>query len=132
MADEERLPGLPAAHLGGRLLAPADVPFVERLRGALAWIEFLNPSDREAVAEEVVDVARAYAAMSRFDRLLLLALLIRRPHPPSQPDQRLSEHRGIPPTGMPSSPEQVVHRSPCYTLLEVDENLARGGWNRDG
>ena len=60
-----------AAHLVAASLAPADVPFVERLRGPFPWIEFFDPSDREAFAQEVVDVARACAATSRFGRLLL-------------------------------------------------------------
>ena len=60
-----------AAHLVAASLAPDDVPFVERLRAPFPWVEFLTPADREAFAQEVVDVARACAAVSRFDRLLL-------------------------------------------------------------
>lgn len=60
-----------AASLVAASLAPDDVSFVERLRGPFPWVEFLNQSDREAFAHETVDVARACAAVSRFDRLLL-------------------------------------------------------------
>lgn len=60
-----------AAHLVVASLAPGNVPFEERLRGPFPWVEFLSPDDREQFAREVVDVARACAAVSRFDRLLL-------------------------------------------------------------
>ncbi len=60
-----------AAHLVAASLAPNDVPFVDRLRGPFPWVEFFSPSDREAFAQEIVDVARACATMSRFDRLLV-------------------------------------------------------------
>jgi PHD/YefM family antitoxin component YafN of YafNO toxin-antitoxin module len=60
-----------AAHLVAASLAPGDLPFVDRLRGPFPWVEFFSPSDREAFAREIVDVARACAAVSRFDRLLL-------------------------------------------------------------
>jgi hypothetical protein len=60
-----------AAHLVAASLAPDDVPFVDRLRGPFPWVEFFSPADREAFAQEIVDVARACAAMSRFDRLLI-------------------------------------------------------------
>lgn len=60
-----------AAHLVAASLAPGDVPFADRLRGPFPWVEFLSPPDREAFAQEIVDVARACAAMSRFERLLV-------------------------------------------------------------
>ncbi len=60
-----------AAHLVAASLAPNDVLFVDRLRGPFPWVEFFSPSDREAFAQEIVDVARACATMSRFDRLLV-------------------------------------------------------------
>ena len=44
---------------------------MNRLRGPFPWVEFFSPADREAFAQEIVDVARACAAMSRFDRLLI-------------------------------------------------------------
>jgi len=60
-----------AAQLVAASLAPDDVLFVDRLRGPFPWVEFLNQPDRETFAQEIVDVARACAAMSRFDRLLI-------------------------------------------------------------
>lgn len=60
-----------AAQLVAASLAPADVPFVVRLRAPFPWLEFLRPTDRDAFAQEVVDVARACAAVSQFDRLLI-------------------------------------------------------------
>ena len=60
-----------AAQLVAASLAPTDVPFVDRLRGPFPWLEFLRSSDRDAFAQEVVDVARACAAVSQFDRLLI-------------------------------------------------------------
>jgi PHD/YefM family antitoxin component YafN of YafNO toxin-antitoxin module len=60
-----------AAHLVAASLAPGDVPFVDRLRGPFPWVEFFKPSDRETFAQEIVDVARACAAVSSFERLLL-------------------------------------------------------------
>jgi hypothetical protein len=59
-----------ASHLVAASLAPADMPFVERLRAPFPWIEFLRPAGRQAFALEIVDVARACAAVSNFDRLL--------------------------------------------------------------
>jgi PHD/YefM family antitoxin component YafN of YafNO toxin-antitoxin module len=60
-----------AAQLVAVSLAPEDIPFVDRLRGPFPWVEFLNPPDRKTFAHEIVDVARACAAMSRFDQLLI-------------------------------------------------------------
>lgn len=60
-----------AAQLVAASLAPTDVPFVERLRGPFPWLEFLRSTDRDAFAQEVIDVARACAAVSQFDHLLI-------------------------------------------------------------
>jgi PHD/YefM family antitoxin component YafN of YafNO toxin-antitoxin module len=60
-----------AARLVAASLAPAVTPFVERLRGPFPWLEFLRPTDRELFAREIVDIARACAAVSHFDRLLV-------------------------------------------------------------
>ncbi|GAA3621191.1 prevent-host-death protein [Kineosporia mesophila] len=60
-----------AAQLVAASLAPGDQPFAERLRVSFPWVEFLKPEDRLQFAQEIVDVARACAAVSRFDRLLL-------------------------------------------------------------
>jgi PHD/YefM family antitoxin component YafN of YafNO toxin-antitoxin module len=69
--DKERQGLELAAQLVAASLAPADVPFVERLRGPFPWLEFLSQQHREQFAAEIVDVARACAAVSRFDRLLV-------------------------------------------------------------
>lgn len=63
-----------AAQLVAASLASNDIPFVDRLRGPFPWVEFLKPADRGAFAQEIVDVARACAAVSRFDRLLITLL----------------------------------------------------------
>lgn len=60
-----------AAQLVAASLAPGDQPFVERLRTPFPWLEFLAPADRDLFAQEIVDVARACAAVSRFGRLLI-------------------------------------------------------------
>lgn len=60
-----------AAHVVAASLAPGETPFAERLRGPFPWVEFLNPNDRELFAHEIVDVARACAAVAQFDRLIL-------------------------------------------------------------
>ena len=60
-----------AVQLISASLAPGDLPFSERLRGPFPWVEFLKPEGREQFAQEIVDVARACASVSRFDRLLL-------------------------------------------------------------
>lgn len=60
-----------AAHLMAASLAPDDQPFEERLRLPFPWMEFLTPADRASFAKEVVDVARACAAVSQFDRLVV-------------------------------------------------------------
>lgn len=60
-----------AAHLVAASLAPDDKPFEERLRLPFPWMEFLTADDRSAFAKEIVDVARACAAVSQFDRLLV-------------------------------------------------------------
>ena len=43
--------------------------FAESLRDPFPWIEFLDESEREAFAQEVVNVARACASFATFDRL---------------------------------------------------------------
>lgn len=60
-----------AAALVAVSLAPDNRPFVERLRQPFPWLALLSPTDQEAFATEVIDVARACAAISRFDQLLL-------------------------------------------------------------
>lgn len=60
-----------AAQLVAVSLAPGNVPFAQQLREPFPWVEFLRQSDQDAFAQEIVDVARACASVSRFDRLLL-------------------------------------------------------------
>ena len=60
-----------AAALVAASLAPDDRPFVERLRQPFPWLALLSPTDQDSFAVEIIDIARACAAVSRFDRLLL-------------------------------------------------------------
>lgn len=59
-----------ASHMVAASLAAGPQPFADRLRAPFPWLEFLSEADRQEFAREVVDVARASAAMARFDRLL--------------------------------------------------------------
>lgn len=61
-----------AAQVVAASLAPDDVPFVNRLRAPFPWMDFLSRVEQEAFAEELVGVARACAAVSRFDRLVIV------------------------------------------------------------
>jgi len=47
------------------------LPLVDRSPSPFPWLEYFSPSDREAFAQEFVDVARDCAAVSNFDRLAL-------------------------------------------------------------
>lgn len=60
-----------AAQLIAASLDDERIPFVDRLRRPFPWVEFLTEASREEFAREVVDVARACAAVARFDRLLV-------------------------------------------------------------
>ncbi len=60
-----------AAALVAASLSPGETPFSERLKGPFPWVDFLSATDRQAFAEEVVDVARACASVSRFEPLVL-------------------------------------------------------------
>ncbi|WP_026818211.1 hypothetical protein [Arthrobacter castelli] len=60
-----------AAQLMAVALSDEPGPFVDRLRGPFPWLEFLSSTDRDSFAREIVDVARACASVSRFDRLLV-------------------------------------------------------------
>lgn len=70
-ADSDRKGLELAAALVAASLAPDNRPFVERLRQPFPWLALLSSTDQEAFAIEVIDLARACAAVSRFDRLLL-------------------------------------------------------------
>lgn len=68
--EHQRLGLQLAAQLIAASLADSSTPFVDRLRVPFPWLEFLSATDQAAFAGEVVDVARACASVSRFDRLL--------------------------------------------------------------
>ena len=68
--EHQRLGLQLAAQLIAASLADSRTPFVDRLRVPFPWLEFLNASNRDSFATEVVDVARACAAFGQFDRLL--------------------------------------------------------------
>ena len=59
-----------AAQLIAASLADSGTPFVDRLKAPFPWLEFLSAIDRASFADEVVDVARACATVSQFDRLM--------------------------------------------------------------
>jgi len=67
--EHQRLGLQLAAQLIAASLADSRTPFLDRLRVPFPWLEFLNGPDRAAFAAEVIDVARACAAVSQFDRL---------------------------------------------------------------
>ena len=60
-----------AADLVAVSLSPVERSLVERLRGPYPWLDFLTGPDREAFATEIIDVARACAAVGTFDRLIV-------------------------------------------------------------
>ena len=68
--EHQRLGLQLAAQLIAASLADSSTPFLDRLRVPFPWLEFLSSPDRASFAAEVVDVARACAAVSQFDRLL--------------------------------------------------------------
>lgn len=68
--EHQRLGLQLAAQLIAASLADSGTPFIDRLRMPFPWLEFLSATDRASFAGEVVDVARACAAVSQFDRLL--------------------------------------------------------------
>ncbi|WP_194265964.1 hypothetical protein [Arthrobacter yangruifuii] len=53
-------------------LAPGEESFTFRLLGPFPWLGFLPGEQREAFAAEIVEVARACAAISSFDRLFIV------------------------------------------------------------
>jgi hypothetical protein len=60
-----------ASEIVAASLSPLEKSLVDRLRGPYPWLEFLSPADRDEFAAEAVDVARACAAVGRFDRLVV-------------------------------------------------------------
>lgn len=69
--EAERMGVELASHLVAASLAPGEIPFAERLMSVFPWMEFLREEHRQEFAEEVVRVARACAAVSRYERLLI-------------------------------------------------------------
>ncbi len=61
-----------ASHLVAASLAPGEESFTSRLLGPFPWLGFLPGEQREAFAAEIVEVARACAAISSFDRLFII------------------------------------------------------------
>ena len=61
-----------AAHLVAASLAPGEESFTTRLLGPFPWLGFLPREQREVFAGEIVEVARACAAISSFDRLFVV------------------------------------------------------------
>ncbi len=70
-AEEDRQGLELASALVAASLAPDDVPFVQRLHQPFPWLALLSPADQAEFAREVIEVARACAALSHYDRLLL-------------------------------------------------------------
>lgn len=70
-ADADRSGLELAAHVVAVSLSTNDRPFVERLRDPFPWVALLSAEDQDSFASEVVDVARACATLSRFERLLI-------------------------------------------------------------
>ncbi|WP_423185119.1 type II toxin-antitoxin system Phd/YefM family antitoxin [Arthrobacter sp. NyZ413] len=61
-----------AANLVAASLAPGEGSFAERLLGPFPWLGFLPHEQREHFATEIVEVARACAAVSSFERLFVV------------------------------------------------------------
>ena len=60
-----------AADLIAATLGPQSEPFVDRLQDRFPWMRFLSAQGREAVALEVVQCARACAAVRDFGPFLV-------------------------------------------------------------
>ncbi|WP_427018204.1 type II toxin-antitoxin system Phd/YefM family antitoxin [Pseudarthrobacter sp. P1] len=61
-----------AASLVAASLASGETTFAERLMGPFPWLDFLPSDQREQFAAEIVDVSRACASISSFDRLFVV------------------------------------------------------------
>jgi hypothetical protein len=61
-----------AANLVAASLAPGDSSFAERLLVPFPWLGFLPQHQREQFAAEIVEVSRACASISSFDRLFVV------------------------------------------------------------
>lgn len=70
--ERERRAFRVAANVVAASLSQTGQPLGERLRRQFPWMEFLGESDRETFATEIMDTARACAAVSRFERILVV------------------------------------------------------------
>ena len=61
-----------ATNLVAASLAPGDSSFAERLLVPFPWLGFLPAQQREQFATEIVEVSRACASISSFDRLFIV------------------------------------------------------------
>lgn len=61
-----------AANLVAASLAPGESSFADRLLGPFPWLGFLPVHQREQFASEIVEVSRACASISNFDRLFVV------------------------------------------------------------
>jgi PHD/YefM family antitoxin component YafN of YafNO toxin-antitoxin module len=61
-----------AASLVAASLAPGESSFADRLLLPFPWLGFLPAHQREQFASEIVDVSRACASISSFDRLFVV------------------------------------------------------------
>lgn len=61
-----------AASLVAASLASGESTFAERLVGPFPWLGFLPGHQREQFASEIVEVSRACASISSFDRLFVV------------------------------------------------------------
>ena len=70
-ADQDRRGLEIAAALVAAALAPGDRSLTERLQQPFPWLILLSPADQETFASEIVATARACAAVSTFDPLVI-------------------------------------------------------------
>lgn len=67
-ADADRSGLELVAHVVAASLSMDDRPFAQRLRDPFPWVVLLSAEEQDSFATEVVGVARACAALSRFER----------------------------------------------------------------
>jgi hypothetical protein len=61
-----------SANLVAASLSPGEMTFAERLVAPFPWLGLLPLDEREKFATEIVEVARACASVSTFDRLFVV------------------------------------------------------------
>ncbi|MCF6746255.1 type II toxin-antitoxin system Phd/YefM family antitoxin [Blastococcus sp. KM273128] len=69
--DRERRAFAVAANLIAASLNQSGRSLGERLRQPFPWVQFLEPDDRERFAAEIIEVARACAAVGQFGPVLV-------------------------------------------------------------